>query len=111
MDALAVERVEIDRERRDQRLALAGAHLGDLAAVEDDAADHLHVVMALAEHALGRLAHRGEGLGQQVVERLALGEPLAEQYGLIGELVVVERRRSSGSNAAIFATIESSDLT
>jgi hypothetical protein len=50
--------------------------------MEDDAADHLHVVMALAEHALGRLAHRGEGLGQNLVERLARRQPLAEHPGL-----------------------------
>jgi hypothetical protein len=49
MDALAGERVEIDRQRRDQRLAFAGLHLGDLALVQDHAADQLHVEMALAE--------------------------------------------------------------
>ena len=76
---LPFERVEIDGERRDQGLALAGPHLGDLAAMEDDAADHLDVVMALAERALGRLADRGERLGEQVVELLAFGQPLAEQ--------------------------------
>jgi hypothetical protein len=65
---LPFQRVQIDGERRDQGLALAGAHLGDLAAMEDDAADQLHVVMALAERALRRLAHRGEGLGQQIVQ-------------------------------------------
>ena len=75
VDALALERVEIDGERRDQGLALAGAHLGDLAAVEDDAADQLDVVMALAERALGGLADRGEGFGEDVVERLAVVEP------------------------------------
>ena len=68
VDALAIERIEIGGERGNQRLALAGAHLGDLAAVEHDAADHLHVVVPLAEHALGGLAHRRERLGQQIVE-------------------------------------------
>jgi len=33
-----------------------------------------HVEMALAEGALGRLAHRGEGRHQNVVQRLAVGE-------------------------------------
>src|ERR1043165_6492053 len=41
------QRVEIDRKRRDQRLAFAGLHLGDLAFVQDHAADQLHVEMAL----------------------------------------------------------------
>jgi hypothetical protein len=47
-------------------------------AMEDDAADQLDVVMALAEGPLGRLAHRREGLRQQLVEALAPFEPLAE---------------------------------
>ena len=44
------------RERAGQRLALAGAHLGDGAAVQHHAADQLDVEMALAEGALGGLA-------------------------------------------------------
>ena len=39
MDALAFKRVEIDGQRRHQRLALAGAHLRDAAIVKDHAAD------------------------------------------------------------------------
>ena len=81
VDALAVERVEIDRQRGDQGLAFAGPHLGDLALVQDHAADQLHVEMALAERALGGLAHGGEGLGQDVVQGLALGQPLAQHRG------------------------------
>ena len=91
MDALARERVEIDRQGRDQRLAFAGLHLGDHAAMEDDAAHQLHVEMALAERALGRLAHRGEGLDQEVVERLAVGQPLAERAVRAAQLGVVEQ--------------------
>ena len=71
MDALAGQRVEIDRERRDQRLAFAGLHLGDVALMQHHAADQLDVEMPLAEGALGRLAHRGEGGNQDVVQRLA----------------------------------------
>ena len=76
MHALAGERVEIDGERGDERLAFAGAHLGDRAFVQHHAADELNVEMALAERALGRLAHRGEGGDEQIVERLAGGELL-----------------------------------
>ena len=73
------EGVEVDGERGDQRLAFAGLHLGDLALVQDHAADHLHVEMALPERAPGRLAHGGEGGHQQVVEIGAVGELLAER--------------------------------
>ena len=68
VDALAGERVEVDGERGDQRLALAGLHLGDGAFVEHHAADQLHVEMALAEGALGGLADGGEGGDEQIVE-------------------------------------------
>ncbi len=82
MDALALERVEIDRERRDQRLAFAGLHLGDLAAMKRDAADQLDVIMALAERSDRRLAHGRERFGKQIVELLAVRQPLPELLGL-----------------------------
>ena len=88
MHAFAGERVQIDGQGGDERLAFAGLHLGDVAVVQHHAADQLHVEMALAERALGRLAHDREGFGQEVFERLALGQPLLEgrRHGL--QLVV-----------------------
>ena len=74
VDALAFERVEIGGERRDERLALARLHLGDLALVEDGAADQLDVEVPHVQHAAAGFADDGERLGQQVVERLALGD-------------------------------------
>ena len=92
VDALAVQRVEVHRQRRDQRLALAGPHLGDLAAVEDDAADQLNVVVALAERALRRLAHCGKRLGEQVVEGFTLRQPRPERRRLTAQRLVGHRR-------------------
>ncbi len=88
--ALADQRVEVERQRGHQRLALAGLHLGDRALVEHGAADELNVEVAHAERALGGLAHAGEGLGEQIVELLALGETLAELGGLGAQRLVVE---------------------
>ena len=90
VDALAFERVEVGGQRGDQRLAFAGLHLGDLAAVEDHAADHLDVEMPHVERAAPGLADDGEGLGQQIVERLAVGQPRAEFRGLGAQLLVGE---------------------
>ena len=84
------QRIEIDRQRGDQRLALARLHLGDLALVQHHAADQLHVEMALAERALGRLAHRGEGRHQQIVELGAVSQLLAERFGAAPQLGVRE---------------------
>ena len=111
VDALALERVEIDGERRDQGLALAGAHLGDLAAVEDDAADQLDVVMALAERALGRLADGGEGFGEDVVERLVRRQPVLEDAGSGPSAPRRSSPRWSGSSALILSTIFRSERT
>ena len=91
VDAAAGQRVEVGRHGGDERLALAGLHLGDVALVQEDAADQLHVEGAQAEGAAGGLAGVGEGFGQQVVEALAVLEPLAELVGLGLEAGVVER--------------------
>ncbi len=104
--AAAGERVEIDRQRCDQRLAFAGLHLGDLAVVQDHAADELHVEMALAERALAGLAHGGEGRHQDVVERGAVGDLFLEGLGaraqlLVGELLEFLLQRVDGVDAGL----------
>ena len=105
---LAGERVEIDRERCDQRLAFAGLHLGDVALMQHHAADQLHVEMALAERALGGLAHGGEGRHQDVVERLAVGQVFAELFGaglqrLVGERFDLRLQRIDGVDAGLIS--------
>ena len=89
--ALAGERVEVGRQRGDQGLALTGLHLGDVAEVQRGAAHELDVEVALAQHPLGGLAHGGERLRHQVVERLAVGEPLPELVGHAAQLLVGHR--------------------
>src|SRR5450759_910173 len=73
--------VQVRRERADQRLALAGLHLGDAAQVQRRAAHQLHVEVPLAQRALRDLADGGERLGQQVVLGLAVGQALAVGVG------------------------------
>ena len=89
--AVAGERVQIDREGRDQGLAFAGLHLGDHAAVQHDPAHQLHVEMALAERALGGFAHRGKRVGQDVVELGAVGQLPLELRGPGAQLVIRQR--------------------
>jgi hypothetical protein len=90
VDALARERIEVDRQRRHQRLALAGAHLGDLAGVQGHAADQLDVEVAHLQRPLARLADGGERLGQERVERLAGADAAAELFGLGAQLGVAQ---------------------
>ncbi len=108
VDAAPGQRVEIDRQRRDQRLAFAGLHLGDPALVQDHAADELHVEMALAERALGGLAAGREGRNQDVVERLAFGDLLLEVLGagaqrLVGQLLKLLLQRVDLVHARLIA--------
>src|SRR5262249_50932286 len=91
MDATARDRVEIYRKRRNQRLAFAGLHFGDLALMQDHAADQLNVEMALTERALRSLPDGGEGGNQYVVERGAMGDLLLELLGTRLQRVVGKR--------------------
>ncbi len=68
VDAAAGERVEVAGKRGDEGLAFAGLHLGDLAGVEDHAADELDIEVAHADGAAAGLADDGEGLGQDLVQ-------------------------------------------
>ncbi len=91
VDAFALERIQVAGQGGDQGLAFARPHLGDAAFVQHDAADHLDVEVTLAQDALGRLADHREGFVHDVVQGLALGEPLLEFIGLGAQLIVAER--------------------
>ena len=86
MRAAAGEAVEVQREARDEGLALAGLHLCDIALVEDDPAHELHVEHPLVRRALAGLADSRERLEGEVVEALAVLEPLPELRRLALEL-------------------------
>ena len=86
--ALAGQRVEIGGQHGHEGLALAGLHLGDAALMQHHAADQLHAEGLHAQHAPRGLAHGGVGLGQDVVERLAVCEPILELLRLGAKLRV-----------------------
>ena len=88
MHALAGDSVEIAGQRGDEGLTFAGLHLGDVALVQCHGANELHVKVAHTHGALGSLTHGGKGLGEHVVERLAVGVTLAELIGLAAELLL-----------------------
>ncbi len=91
MDALAGQGVEVGGQGSHQGFALAGLHLGDAALVEHHAAHQLHPVGPQAQHPHGGLPHRGEGLGQEVVQGLAVVQAALEFHGLGGQLGVAHR--------------------
>ena len=94
MDALACETVEIGRQGGDQRFAFARDHLGDVAAVQNYAAEDLHVEVPHVLGAAGGLAAGGERFGQQVLERSALGQAFAELRRQAFQLFVAQGAHS-----------------
>ena len=92
VDAVAGEGVEIAGEGGDEGFAFAGLHLGDLALVEDHAADELHVEVAHLHGAPAGLADDGEGLGKNLVEGGALGG-----FDLFGVGDAFETRSDAGT--------------
>ncbi len=89
--AFTRERIQVGGQRRHQRLAFAGAHLGDAAIVERETADELHVEVAHLHRATRSLADHRKRFGSEVVERRAFGEALAEFDGLGAEGFVAQR--------------------
>ena len=91
MHALAGQRIQIGRQRRDQGLALTGSHLGDLALVQRHTAHHLHVEVPQAEGPPGGLADQCKGLGQQRLQARTVGKLLAQRVGAGTQRIVVLR--------------------
>ena len=86
MRAFAGQRIQVQRQGGDQRLTFARLHFGDLALVQHDAADHLHVEMAQADGAHRRFAHDGKRFGQQIIQCFALSQPRFKFVGLGAQL-------------------------
>ena len=120
MGAPARERVEIQRQRRDERLPFPRRHLRDLALMQHDAADELHVVRHhvplqrvagdhhfTADQPAGGFAHRRECFGQEIVQRaLQLGDER-----LIGlAQLIAQIRALGGVGAVVFGLLETLDL-
>ncbi len=60
--------------------------------MQHHAADQLHVEMALADGALGGLAHGGEGFRDQILKRRPILHPRAERFGACPQSLVGKRR-------------------
>ena len=86
--AFACQAVEIHRKGRDECLALTGLHLCDPSEMQRRAAHQLDVVVPLTDDPSGSLASDSEGLDQQFVEFLAVGQAILELRSLGLEVCV-----------------------
>jgi hypothetical protein len=91
MHAFAGQRIQIRGQRSDQGLAFAGAHLGDLAAMQHHAADQLYVEVTHAERAPARLPYRGESFRHQFVKLRTPIQAISELGCLLPQSTVAER--------------------
>ncbi len=84
MHAFAAQCIEIRRERGDERLAFTGLHLGNIALMQHQAAQHLHMVGPHAQHAGIRLTDGCKRFRKNVVLGFAVGQTLSElsRFGL-----------------------------
>ena len=101
VDALALERVQVGGQRGDERLAFAGLHLRDPAAVQDDAADQLHVEVPHVQRAAAGLADDGEASGS----RSSSVSPLARRWRNSAVFAAQLLRRESAWISASLALI------
>ena len=81
MDAFACKSVQVCGKRRYERFSFAGFHFGDPALMQHDAADQLHVVVPLSQHAPGRLPYDRECFRQKIVQAFSFCKPLLEYSG------------------------------
>ena len=85
---LAGQCVEVNRQGGRQGFTFTGPHLGNRAAVENDAAHELHIVVTHFHHANRSFANRGKCLRQDGLKRFPVVDSLHELTGLGFQLVV-----------------------
>ena len=94
MHTLTRKSVEIRGESRYESLSFAGAHLGDIALMQDHATDELDVEMTLTELATRDFAHGRKGFRSELVETLSLFKALTKGGRTRLEFVVGKRLES-----------------
>ena len=82
MHALTGEGIQVGGQGSHKSLAFTGLHLGNIAAVQGNAADDLHRKVLHAQHAPCGFAADGKGIGQDIIGGLAVGQLLLEHSGL-----------------------------
>src|SRR2546425_1041572 len=78
--SLALEGIQIHRQRGHERLALARLHFRDFAFVQHHAADQLDVEVAHVDRAAACLAAERKSFAEDVVEGFTAGETLLEFF-------------------------------
>ena len=91
MRAAPQQGVEVQRQGGDERLPLAGAHLGNFALVQCHAAQKLHIVGAQANVALGGFTNSGKRIRQDFIEHILFN--LAALFFIVNTLYGIGNAR------------------
>src|SRR5215203_3133212 len=95
VDPLALQRVQVAGQGRHQGLALAGPHLGDPAAMKNEAAHELNVERPHVDGAPGGFPGHREGGHQKVVEG-GSGRELGTEFGGLGAKLLIRESLDLG---------------
>ena len=90
VDALAFQCVQICRQRRHKGLTFTGLHLGNTSLVQDDSSDQLNSVVSHAKRSRCALPHDRICLRQDVIQRLAVFQPLLELPCLSAQFLIAQ---------------------
>ena len=90
--AVSGQRVQVDGHDGSQGLAFTGLHLGDIAAVQDIGAFELTEIRVFPDDTLGRFTGDCEGIRQDVIQRFAGCQFLAEFSGHVLKIVILHLR-------------------
>src|SRR5512132_3650247 len=95
----ARQRVEIRRQRGNERLTLPRSHFGNLALMQDDAADQLHIEMAHSGRTHARFSDDSKSFRQDLIERFLFAALALIQISYIGDsaLQLLLKLRSAGA--------------
>ena len=88
MDAFSFQRVQIGRTGGYQRFSFTGFHLRDTALMKNNTADQLYPVVLHIQHPSGSLSDGGKSLRKQIIQSLALCQPLLELPCFILQLFI-----------------------
>ena len=83
MDALAIQCIQIDWCRSDQRLAFAGTHLGNVSTMQNNTTDQLGIEVTHPQHAARGFTNDRKSLRQDIIQCLTLGKTRFEFIGFV----------------------------
>ena len=81
MNAVAGQGIEIGRQGCDQRFTFTGFHFGDIALMQDHAADKLDVLRAQTKRPLCGFANGRESVFQKIIKAFAVRMTRLEAFG------------------------------